>query len=78
MEILVSPILRSIWSIHIFVDMCRDTVHILVEGYDHWSDETTGKCMPTSSSAAARLQGQQAQKLLYLFHLVFSGQTVLQ
>jgi len=41
--------------IHIFVDICRDIIHIVVEGHDHWSDETTGMCMPTSSSVAMRL-----------------------
>jgi len=55
MEILISPMLRIIWLIHIFVEMCRDIIHTVVEGYDHWSDKITGMQMPTSSSAAMRL-----------------------
>jgi len=54
-EILISPMLHIICSIHIFVDMCRDIIHIVVEGYGRWSDETAGMQMPTSSSVAMRL-----------------------
>jgi hypothetical protein len=43
-------------------DVCKDMKHIVVEGHGHWSDGTTGMCMPTSSSVAARFSGQQAQK----------------
>jgi hypothetical protein len=45
-------------------DVCKHMKHIVVEGHGHWSDGTTGMCMPTSSSAAARFSGQQAQKRL--------------
>ena len=55
MEILISPMLRIIWLIHIFVNMYRDIRDIVVEGYDHWCDKTMGMQVPTSSSAAMRL-----------------------
>jgi len=60
-----------------FVDMWRDIIHIVVEGHGHWGDETAGMHMLTSSSLPARLQGQQAQKPLYLFCLALSSQTIL-
>ena len=77
-ETLLSLMLQIVWLIHLSVDMCRDTIHIVVEGHDHWGDKTKEMCMPTCNSAAARLKGEHARKWIYLFHLGFSGQTILQ
>jgi len=76
--VVISPSSQILWSIHIFVDMCRDIVNILVEGHGHRSDETTRMRMLTSSSLAARIQGQQARKQLYLIRIRFSGHEILQ
>jgi hypothetical protein len=52
--------------------------HIVIERLDHWRGETVGTIMPNGSSTAARQRRQQAQERLYLFHLGFFGQTVMQ
>jgi hypothetical protein len=42
--------------------MCKDVKHSVVEGHGHWSNGTMRTCMSNVSSAAARFQGQRAQK----------------
>ena len=53
------------------IDVCKYMIHIVVEGLDHRSSETSGTRMPTGISAAAGQQGQQAKdrniSLSYLF-----------
>jgi hypothetical protein len=39
-------------------DVCKYMMHIVVEGLDHRSGETSGTHMPTGISAAAGQQGQ--------------------
>jgi hypothetical protein len=43
-------------------NMCKDMKHAVVEGHGHWSDGTTGICMPTGRYAAVGQKGQQAQE----------------
>jgi hypothetical protein len=45
-------------------DMCKDMKHIVVEGHGHWSDGTTGGCMPTGRNSAAGQQGHHVQEHL--------------
>jgi hypothetical protein len=54
-------------------DVCKYIMHIVVEGLDHRSGETSGTRMPTGISTAAGQQGQRAQdRNIYLSSLVIS------
>jgi len=57
--------------------MCKDMKQIVVEEHNHWSDETSGICMPNNSCTVAWLQEQQAQEQVYLLHLELSGHEIL-
>jgi hypothetical protein len=53
--------------------VCKNMLHIVVEGLDHRSGETLGTRMPTGISTAAGQQGQRAQdRNIYISSLVIS------
>jgi hypothetical protein len=44
--------------------VCKNMKHIVVEEHGHWSDGTTGGCMPTGRNSAAGQQGHHVQEHL--------------